>query len=90
VPDEVRAKYISIIDEILADADLSTISAKRVRQGIQAKVEYDITPHKVNGSEAWIWLMTDFVAASYQRSSRRALRCRPSQTELGGETSPFC
>ncbi|RMZ92627.1 hypothetical protein DV736_g130, partial [Chaetothyriales sp. CBS 134916] len=46
LPDEVRAKYIAIVDDILADADLTTISAKAVRKGIQAKVEFDITPHK--------------------------------------------
>ncbi|RMZ81936.1 hypothetical protein DV737_g2302, partial [Chaetothyriales sp. CBS 132003] len=46
LPDEVRAKYVAIIDDILADADLTTISAKAVRKGIQVKVEFDITPHK--------------------------------------------
>ncbi len=48
VPPEVRANYIGIIDSILAESDLSRISEKKVRQGIQAKVEYDITPQKVS------------------------------------------
>jgi DEK C terminal domain len=48
VPPEVRANYIGIIDSILAESDLSRISEKKIRQGIQAKVEYDITPQKVS------------------------------------------
>jgi DEK C terminal domain len=47
VPSEVRAQYVAIIDSILVDADLTTVSVKQVRNGIQAKVQYDITPHKV-------------------------------------------
>lgn len=47
VPEEVRAQYVAIIDSILADADLTTISVKQVRNGIQTRVQYDITPHKV-------------------------------------------
>lgn len=48
VPPEVRANYIGIVDSILAKSDLSRISEKKIRQGIQAKVEYDITPQKVS------------------------------------------
>ena len=48
VPPEVRTNYIGIIDAILAESDLSRISEKKIRQGIQAKVEYDITPQKVS------------------------------------------
>jgi upstream activation factor subunit UAF30 len=47
VPQDVRAKYINIIDSILNTADLTTITRKDIRAGIQDKVEYDITPHKV-------------------------------------------
>jgi upstream activation factor subunit UAF30 len=47
VPSEVRANYVTIIDAILAESDLARISEKKIRQGIQAKVEYDITPQKV-------------------------------------------
>lgn len=53
VPPEVRANYISIIDSILTESDLSRISEKKIRQGIQAKVEYDITPQKVRIKQ-WI------------------------------------
>jgi hypothetical protein len=48
VTPDVRAQYIAIIDSILIDADLETVSVKQVRSGIQEKVQYDITPHKVN------------------------------------------
>lgn len=48
VPPEVRANYVAIVDSILAESDLSRISEKKIRQGIQAKVEYDITPQKVS------------------------------------------
>ena len=47
VPPEVEASFIIIIDSILAASDLDTISEKRIRKGIQASVEYDITPQKV-------------------------------------------
>jgi len=42
----VRDNYIAIIDVILADSDLTKISEKKIRAGIQEKVEYDITPQK--------------------------------------------
>ena len=47
LPAEVRAQYVAIIDSLLLDADLTTVSVKQVRNGIQDKVQYDITPHKV-------------------------------------------
>ena len=50
LPSEVRAQYVAIIDSILLNADLTTISVKQVRAGIQDKVQYDITPHKVRKS----------------------------------------
>jgi hypothetical protein len=43
----VRDNYIAIIDTILAESDLTKISEKKIRAGIQEKVEYDITPQKV-------------------------------------------
>lgn len=48
VPPEVRTNYINIVDTILTESDLFLISEKQIRQGIQAKVEYDITPQKVS------------------------------------------
>ena len=47
VPPEVEATYTTIIDSILGNSDLTTISEKRIRKGLQAAVQYDITPQKV-------------------------------------------
>ena len=41
---EQQTSYSAIIDDILANADLTTISAKAIRKGLQEKVDYDITP----------------------------------------------
>lgn len=46
LPPEVEASFRTIIDSILAASDLDTISEKRIRQGLQQAVEYDITPQK--------------------------------------------
>lgn len=42
----MRAKYVGIIDEMLAHADLAQITSKEIRNAIQERVEYDITPQK--------------------------------------------
>lgn len=46
LPPEVETNFITIIDSILAASDLNTISEKRIRKGLQAAVQYDITPQK--------------------------------------------
>lgn len=46
LPSEVRARYVEIIDDILSQSDLSQITEKRIRNGIQDRVQYDITPQK--------------------------------------------
>lgn len=45
---DLRDKYIGIIDDILAKSDLTTISEKRIRKGLQDAVGYDLTPMKVS------------------------------------------
>ena len=47
VSPEHQASYVVIIDSILAASDLNTISSKRIREGLQRAVDYDIAPHKV-------------------------------------------
>lgn len=47
VPPEQHASYSALIDQILAAADLNTISAKAIRKQLQEKVDYDIAPQKV-------------------------------------------
>ncbi|EGP85695.1 unnamed protein product [Zymoseptoria tritici ST99CH_1A5] len=43
---EQAASYSAIIDRILAKSDLNTVSAKSIRKGLQAKVDYDLAPQK--------------------------------------------
>ena len=47
VPNEVRSKYVAIIDDILSQSNLAQVTEKKIRNGIQDRVEYDITPQKV-------------------------------------------
>lgn len=54
VPSEVRNKYIEIIDNILSNANLAEVTEKRIRNGIQERVEYDITPQKVRKESACV------------------------------------
>ena len=50
VPAEQRASYAAIIDDILSTADLETISAKRIRNALQERVDYDLSGQKVCGN----------------------------------------
>lgn len=45
---ENEASYARIIDSILAASDLTTISAKRIRRGLQTALDHDIDPYKVS------------------------------------------
>ena len=74
VPAEVRASYIVIIDRILSESDLNTVSSKRVREGLQKEVPYDIGPQKVYIVNFSYLLGLISSAASYQDSHQRALR----------------
>ena len=47
VSSEAKAAYTVIIDDILAGADLTLISAKAIRKGLQAKVSEELSPLKV-------------------------------------------
>jgi upstream activation factor subunit UAF30 len=44
--DEKR-EYSAIIDDILAQSDLNTVSAKAIRKGIQQRVDHNISAKKV-------------------------------------------
>lgn len=52
LPPDVAEKYSAIIDSILEDADLNTISAKRIRKGLQERLGHDISGEKV-----YIWIL---------------------------------
>ncbi|KAF1945449.1 SWIB-domain-containing protein [Clathrospora elynae] len=43
---EVEASYSAIIDEILDTSDINTISKKRIRKGLQGRVEDDLSQQK--------------------------------------------
>jgi hypothetical protein len=47
LPPEVEASYSAIIDEILRASDINTISAKRIRKGLQDRVDHDLSEQKV-------------------------------------------
>ncbi|GAM43293.1 SWIB/MDM2 domain protein [Talaromyces pinophilus] len=44
--EEQRASFTKVIDSILAASDINTISSKRIRQGLQATVNYDLNDYK--------------------------------------------
>ncbi|RAR15911.1 secretion pathway protein Sls2/Rcy1 [Stemphylium lycopersici] len=46
LPAEVEASYSLIIDEILRASDINTISAKRIRKGLQERVDNDLSQQK--------------------------------------------
>jgi upstream activation factor subunit UAF30 len=64
VPSEQYASYSAIIDSILASSDLNTVSAKRIRKGLQEKVNYDLSSQKVS------ILCSNDTSTSYCRRSR--------------------
>ncbi len=68
---ETEASYVTIIDSILAASDLNTISEKRIRKGLQAAVDYDITPLKVTMMR--ITLVHQSLTAEVRSLSRRSL-----------------
>ena len=47
MPLEKSATYSAIIDTILANADLETISAKAIRKALQEQVQDDLASEKV-------------------------------------------
>jgi hypothetical protein len=44
---EEEREYAVIIDDILSQSDLNTVSAKAIRKGIQQRVDHDISAKKV-------------------------------------------
>lgn len=65
LPTEVEASYAAIIDNILAASDLNTISAKRIRKGLQERLDYDISHQK---DEVNALIMTRFDKFNAERN----------------------
>ena len=74
VSPEAQASFIPIIDSILAASDLETISEKRIRKGLQAAVEYDITPQKVGCRPNSLYSFLMFHLGCYQSSHNGPVR----------------
>lgn len=60
VPPETRDHFTGIIDSILSQSDLTTISEKRIRRGLQDAVGYDLTPQKVCRWHSFAWAYTQW------------------------------
>ncbi|CAI6341593.1 unnamed protein product [Periconia digitata] len=56
---QASSMYAAIIDGILANSDLNTISAKRIRKGLQERLDHDISEHKN--------AITDLIMARFDR-----------------------
>jgi hypothetical protein len=79
VTPEEEAQYTPIIDDILANADLATISAKAIRKGIQTRVDHDISAKKVRAyahqaSQAMLTIDKETDHGSYHEALRRQER----------------
>ncbi|MCJ1400325.1 hypothetical protein MMC11_003530 [Xylographa trunciseda] len=90
LPPEVQAAYVVIIDSILAASDLQKITSKRIREGLQRAVDYDITPQK-DAIKALIMTRFDrFVAekeaGSFTNGHDEPVKSEPSETPK--EASP--
>jgi hypothetical protein len=67
VSPEQEARYVSIIDAILANSDLNTISEKRIRQGLEAEIGHDLSAQKVRMLNH-IWLLITSANPSFRTS----------------------
>jgi len=56
VTPEQRTQYAAIIDTILRESDLNTISEKKIRKALSEKLGYDVSHQKVLCPELHILL----------------------------------
>ncbi|KAK5133671.1 hypothetical protein LTR08_007525 [Meristemomyces frigidus] len=72
LPHERRVAYSAIIDSILVDADLETISAKAIRKALQEQVEDDLASEKQ--------AITELIMARFDKVQRERLhgKTRPA------------
>ncbi|KAI9796129.1 MAG: hypothetical protein M1833_006467 [Piccolia ochrophora] len=73
LPPEVIASYSAIIDGILATSDLTKISSKQIREGLQAAVQYDLGPQKA--------AIKDLILARFDKFNAERLVSPPSSRE---------
>jgi restriction endonuclease S subunit len=53
VTSEENSQYATIIDKILKEGDLNTISAKQIRKDLEAELGFDLSGKKVRLSVAY-------------------------------------
>ncbi|KAI9772298.1 MAG: hypothetical protein M1840_001047 [Geoglossum simile] len=82
LPKEVEASYATIIDSILAGSDLNTVSAKTIRKGLQAAVEYDITHQKAAINDL---IMARFDKFNAERAAQTPSDVTPSKPPSNGQ-----
>ncbi|KAK3670082.1 hypothetical protein LTR78_010022 [Recurvomyces mirabilis] len=83
LPTEQMASYSAIIDDILASADLDVISAKALRKGLQAKVDYDLSEQK---EAITALIMQRFDKAQQQREATTTTEPAPTTNGTHGTT----
>jgi hypothetical protein len=54
VTPEQRTQYAAIIDTILRESDLKTISEKKIRKALSEKLGYDVSDQKVLYTPGWV------------------------------------
>jgi hypothetical protein len=57
VTPEQRTQYTAIIDSILRESDLNTISEKKIRKALSEKLGYDVSHQKVLYLELHVLLL---------------------------------
>ena len=57
VTPEQRTQYAAIIDTILREGDLNTISEKKIRKALSEKLGYDVSHQKVLCLEHYVLLL---------------------------------
>ncbi|KAF2237585.1 SWIB-domain-containing protein [Viridothelium virens] len=81
---EAKASYTGIIDKILAAADLTTITAKTVRKGLQAKVNEDLGSLKGPINDL---IIERFDKANAARTAAANAEPTPTERETNGAKS---
>jgi len=82
---EIEASHILIIDSILARSDLDTVSAKSIRKGLQAAVNYDLTDQKAAINELIMARFDKFNAERAAQTSSDVPQSRLSKNGNGPE-----
>ncbi|KAI9754226.1 MAG: hypothetical protein M4579_004823 [Chaenotheca gracillima] len=87
LPPEIQKRYAAIIDKILAESDITTISINSVRKGLQAQVQDDLAPQKALIKEL---IMSRFDKLDADKlASPPAPQPTPAQSLTNGTSHPI-